>query len=70
MGLNCSLGNTYHELTESCVALQITVDCKNEKELSLIGTLFNFEVSTSVLLEQLTESERGLFNYFSFRYAI
>lgn len=60
----------YLKLPELCLALQITVDCKNKKELTLIRALFNFKVSTSDQLEQLTESELGLFNYFSFRYAI
>lgn len=60
----------YLKLLKSCVTPQITTACKNEKELSPTGALVLFEVSTSDLLEQLTESELELFNYFSFRYAV
>ena len=57
------------KILESCLTLHISTDCKNEKD-SLIGALFCSEVSTSDLLEQFSESELGLLNYFPFIYAI
>ena len=57
------------KILESCLTLHISTDGKNEKE-SLTGALFYSEVSTSDLLEQFSESELGLLNYFSFIYAI